>query len=97
ERVIDWTRQWKQQGLEEGRQIGLQEGRQEGRQEGWQEGRQEGRLEGAQALLRKQLERRFGPLPEPLQARLVGADAAALEVWSIRLLDASSLQDVFGV
>ncbi|WP_345252389.1 DUF4351 domain-containing protein, partial [Pigmentiphaga soli] len=79
ERVIDWTRQWKQQGLEEGRQ----------------EGRQEGRLEGAQALLQKQLAARFGPLPDPVRDRLAAADSALLEAWSIRLLSAASLRDVF--
>ena len=31
ERVIEWTRDWKELGIQEGRRIGRQEGRQEGR------------------------------------------------------------------
>jgi len=44
ERVVDWTREWKQQGLQEGRQQGLQEGLQQGERR----------------LLLRQIRRRFG-------------------------------------
>ena len=56
ERVVDWTREWKQQGLQEGRQQGLQEGR----QQGLQEGRQQGLQQGERRLLLRQIRRRFG-------------------------------------
>src|SRR3954447_9643395 len=45
-------------------------GRQEGLQEGLQEGRQEGRQEGERMLLRRQMEKRFGPVPEWASRRL---------------------------
>ena len=52
ERVIEWTRDWKEQGIQEGRRIGIQEGRQEGRQEGLQQGARQSVLDA--------LEIRFG-------------------------------------
>ena len=67
---------------------------QEGRQEGRREGRQEGRQEGAVALLTRLLERRFGMLPDTVKHRIASADVPELEEWSLRLLDAGSLDDV---
>ena len=73
ENVMSWTEQWKQEGLEEGRKQGLEEGLQEGLQKGRQEGRQEGRedaLAKAREVLARELERRFGPLPEEILRRI---------------------------
>jgi predicted transposase YdaD len=73
ERVIDWTQQWKQEGLEEGRKEGrlegLQKGRQEGLQEGLQKGQQDALAKGRGVLLRD-LEKRFGSLPEDVRRRV---------------------------
>jgi predicted transposase/invertase (TIGR01784 family) len=55
ERVVEWTRQWKEEGLREGREEGIQQGRQEGIQQGRQEGIQEGRQEGIQQGIRQGL------------------------------------------
>jgi hypothetical protein len=63
-------------------------------QEGRVEGRMEGRLEGEAALLLRLLERRFGALPAGVRDRIATADAAALEAWSLRVLDAATLDDV---
>ena len=76
------TETWKQQWLQEGEQKGRREGRQEGRQEG------------EAALLLRLLERRFGALPARAKDRIAGADAATLEEWGLRILDAGSLDDV---
>ena len=46
------------------------------------------------ALLLRLLERRFGVLPAEVKDRVAGADAAALETWGLRVLDAGSLDDV---
>ena len=73
-----WKQQW------------LQEGEQKGRQEGEQRGRQEGEV----AILLRQLERRFGALPDWARDRIAAADTAALEDWGLRVLDAASLDDV---
>jgi len=74
---------------------GEERGRTEGRTEGRAEGRTEGRVEGEYRLLSKQLERRFGPLPALLAARLEAAGSAELERWGVRLLSAQSLEEVF--
>ncbi|HWP00104.1 MAG TPA: DUF4351 domain-containing protein [Methylococcus sp.] len=73
------------------RQEGRQEGWQEGRQEGWQEGRQEE----AARLLKRQLTRRFGTLPEEVVGKIDAADLPTLEAWLDRVLDAESLAAVF--
>jgi len=63
-------------------------------EEGKQEGRQEGRQEEAAVLLGRLLERRFGPLPPWAQQQLAAADIASLETWGLRLLEATSLEEV---
>jgi hypothetical protein len=63
-------------------------------QEGRVEGRLEGRLEGEATLLLRLLERRFGALPAGVRERVAAADAAALETWGLRVLDAGSIDDV---
>jgi flagellar biosynthesis/type III secretory pathway protein FliH len=83
---------WKQQWLQEGRH----EGRLEGEQRGRREGEQRGRREGEAALLIRQLERRFGALPEWARDRIATGDAVALVEWGLRVLDARSLEDVLG-
>ncbi len=77
--------------FEEGRQEGHQEGHQEGRQEC----RQEGQIEGERVLVRRQLARRFGVLPAWAEQHIAAADTTALEQWGLRLLDATSLEEVF--
>jgi predicted transposase/invertase (TIGR01784 family) len=71
------------------------EGQQEGRQEGRREGRQEGKQEGEMLVLKRILERKFGPLSAALQSRLEQADAETLLLWSERIWDARSADEVF--
>jgi hypothetical protein len=85
-RAETWKRQWLEEGEQKGRQVG--------RQEGEQKGRHEGRQEGEAALLLRQLERRFGALPASVRDRIATADTASLEEWGLRVLDATSLDDV---
>jgi hypothetical protein len=73
-----------------------QELKSEGRQEGRREGRREGQREGEAALLRRQLLRRFGPLPDWAEQRIGAADVDAIDEWGLRLLDARSIEEVFG-
>jgi hypothetical protein len=63
-------------------------------EEGEQKGRLEGRQEGEVALLRRQLERRFGALPGWAVDRIAAADTAVLEEWGLRVLDAGGLEDI---
>jgi predicted transposase YdaD len=68
---------------------------QELKSEGRREGRQEGRREGEAAVLRRLLQRRFGPLPDWVEQRLDAADLPEFDEWSLRLLEARSLADIF--
>lgn len=76
-------------------QQGHREGKLEGRLEGKLEGRLEGRLEAEVELLQELLEHKFGALPKRIQQRLATADEATLRTWSLRLLTATTLDDVF--
>ena len=67
----------------------------EGRTEGWAKGRAEGWAEGEAQMLRRQLTRRFGPLPEWANLRLQTADSAQLEAWADQVLEAKTLESVF--
>lgn len=68
----------------------------EATQKGLVKGRTEGRLEGEAALLARQMERRFGPLPAWASARLASATEAELRAWGDAVLTAASLDAVFG-
>lgn len=56
---------------------------------------QQGREQGTMTILLRQLERRFGTLPDWTRDRVAAAEAAELEEWSLRVLDAKALADVF--
>jgi len=68
----------------------------EGRLEGRVEGRIEGRVEGEAVMLLRLLDRKFHPLPESARQRIAAADAETLLVWGERVLDANSLDEVWG-
>lgn len=59
-------------------------------------GLEQGLQQGGYRLLHRQLVRRFGPLPTPIEERLKQADPEQLESWGEALLDAKSLQELFG-
>lgn len=61
------------------------------------QGRKEGRQEGAADVLTTQLTARFGTLPDWVRTRLAQADAAEIKSWTLRILDAKCLEDVFSV
>jgi len=66
-----------------------------GMQKGMQQGLEKGIVKGEGTILRRQLTRRFGPLPQDILDRLAAADAAQLETWADRVIDATSLDEVF--
>ncbi|MEI2415873.1 DUF4351 domain-containing protein [Orrella sp. JC864] len=66
-----------------------------GERRGLERGLEQGRQQGQAELLRTQLSRRFGPLPQWAEQRLAQGPASQLTVWGQRLLDASSLDEVF--
>ncbi|MBL8724549.1 MAG: DUF4351 domain-containing protein [Planctomycetes bacterium] len=73
----------------------LEQGRNEGLQEGRAKGRVEGRVEGRIETLRRQLTKRFGPLPSELDSRLDQATPEQVDLWTDRILDARSLSELF--
>ncbi len=86
-------------GEERGRLIGIQIGEQKGiqigEQKGIQIGEQRGRQVGEAAMLTRQLQRRFGIVPEWASEKIAKADLSSLEAWSLRIFDAQSLDEVF--
>ena len=80
----------------EGRIEGVAEGEARGRIEGVAEGEVRGFAKGEAKSLTRLLERRFGPLPAAVKTRVGGANLSQLDAWIDRVLDAKSLESVFG-
>ena len=59
-------------------------------------GIEKGFVLGEAALLERLLTRRFGDLPEEVRARLKAGSSEQLQLWADRVLDASSLAEIFG-
>ncbi len=78
-----------------GFQRARDEGMQQGIERGIEQGIERGRVEGERAVVERQLLRRFGALPRSASERLVGASMADLKRWADRVLEATSLDDVF--
>jgi len=79
-----WARQWEQEGIQKGLQQGLEKGLQRG-----------ARI-GQAALLERQLIRKFGTIPDDVAERIRSATTTQLETWSLSILDAQTLDEVFG-
>ena len=69
-------------------------GLEEGELKGKLEGKLEGRLEGELHILRRQIEKRFGPIPEWVHERLAARSAAELEELSVRILNVATIEDL---
>lgn len=67
-----------------------------GEARGWVKGVKQGLQQGKSDLLLRLLTRRFGVLPEWALTRLSQASTDSLETWGDRVLDAQSLEEVFG-
>ena len=55
----------------------------------------ESRQEGLSQMVSRQLRKRFGSLPDDVQAQVRGADPEQLQVWGEELLDARTLRELF--
>ena len=66
----------------------IREGEAKGRAEGW--------AEGWASILNRQLERRFGSLPAAVRNRIRSASVQELDSWADAVLDAPTLEAVFG-
>lgn len=69
--------------------------RRQGREEGLHEGRQEGIQIGQATVLKRLLMRRFGELDPAVRVRIDAATPLQLETWSLNVLDAHTLAEVF--
>ena len=76
--------------LEQGRAEGIEKGLAEGVEKGLAEGIEKGQA----GLLLRQLELRFGELPEAVRDRVRGASVSELEAWAEAVLAAASLDEV---
>ena len=63
---------------------------------GVRQGVEQGRLDGERALVLRLIQRRFGEVPPSVHKRLQSARQHQLETWADRVLDADSLDDIFG-
>ncbi|MEO1892308.1 MAG: DUF4351 domain-containing protein [Alcanivorax sp.] len=63
---------------------------------GVRQGVEQGRLDGERALVLRLVQRRFGEVPPSVHKRLQSAAQHQLETWADRVLDADSLDDIFG-
>ncbi|WP_428264661.1 DUF4351 domain-containing protein [Haliangium sp.] len=62
---------------------------------GYDEGIKKGVAEGQRALVLRLLTRRFGAVPAKFETRVLRATHDELERWSDRILDATTLDEVF--
>ena len=69
---------------------------QRARDEGIEQGMRRGRAQGERAVLARELRRRFGRLPAETVERLRRAPEEDLETWADNVLDAGTLDEVFG-
>lgn len=69
--------------------------RQEGVSEGISQGLSKGMAQGQAATLLRQLQRRFGPLPDAVVAAITTATQAELDRYTDRILDVDSLDALF--
>jgi hypothetical protein len=60
------------------------------------EGEAQGKARGKAETLLRLLERRFHGVPEPYQTQVLTADADQLDIWIDAVLDAESIDAVFG-
>jgi len=87
ERVERWPQKWRQEGLDEGLKKGRKQGREQGRKQGLRQGKAD--------LLKSQASQRFGELSPEDAKRFDRADVDTLDRWGRRLLEATTLEDVF--
>ena len=66
-----------------------------GIERGIEQGIEQGIGRGEMILLRRMLRKRFGELPSAIEIRLNQASIADLELWGDRILEATTLTDIF--
>lgn len=72
-----------------------QRGLEQGLERGLEQGLEQGRVKGQADLLLRQVQRRFGAVDADVVQRIHSASMDELETWSLNILDAATLDDVF--
>ncbi|MBF0416584.1 MAG: DUF4351 domain-containing protein [Magnetococcales bacterium] len=62
---------------------------------GEKRGEKRGEKKGEAKMLMRQLQRRFGTVPDWASEKIARSEPPSLEEWGLRILDARSLDDVF--
>ena len=86
----------RKRGIALGREKGLEEGLAEGLAKGLERGLAEGLAKGEQRVVLRLIGKRFGPVPVWARKRIEALSGPALEQVGLRLLDASSLEELLG-
>ena len=88
-----------ERGIQIGEKKGEKKGKKKGKKKGIQIGEKRGekkwRRKGESTSLTRMLQRRFGDTPAWARKKIANADIPAIGGWSLRVLDAKSLKDVF--
>jgi len=92
EKVMTYVTSIERIGIEKGVMQGIQQGI----QQGVIQGMIQGVIQGESKLLRKQLMRRFGDLPDWVSDKLSNAGEQDLEQWGDAVLSAPTLDAIFG-
>ncbi len=76
--------------------AGIEKGLKQGLEQGLEKGLEQGMQQGQAKVLIRQLERRFGELPQWARDRLDAGAPEALEAWTDAVLSAATIEAVFG-
>ena len=85
-----------QDAFREGRIEGYEKGLERGILSGMLRGMEIGEMNGKSALVSHLLECRFGKLTEDIRKRIKESDSKTLMIYAQRILDAKTLDDIFG-
>ena len=79
ERSHGWHNKWLREGMEKGIEQGIERGRENA----------------LRHMLRAMLVQKFGSIDDSVQNRLEQASLALIEQWTLNILNASQIEDVF--
>ena len=80
DRLEEWAHQYKTEGMQQGMRQGMQQGMQQG-----------------EALaLQKLLTKRFGEISPDILARISSARTEQIDLWLDQIMDAQSIENLFG-
>ena len=91
ERSHGWHNKWLREGMEKGLEQGLEKGLERGLKLGIERGRENA----LRHMLRAMLVQKFGSIDDSVQNRLEQASLALIEQWTLNILNASQIEDVF--